>query len=659
MPDQQLKLKYVFTPSPNPIRASLGGLNPNTIDLQVMISNPTLNPVELTSITIEIPVGEDSARSLSSSPSLPNPVPSTSGDWSITSSGDKIILDISGGAPGTILDNIIFTLEKIEINDTAGVVPITITELGPPKAVNDQEYALVKQVADFPITDFYATPQTLYDLDQTVTLYWTCSEQGSNYSYSVHSDSWTPKDCQNAGDCYTCQDGANGVQTPQLSESTNFALDVITTDSDGSRSIYKTLYTDVPLLVPSISQDSRLEHSTDLSGRFAMLYWLAYNSGSCTVKSGDTVIDDNAPTDTYKQGYVVNLESSELPIQLTVVANAISGAAQATLDFPNISFNSQPTTISLPGAAESPGPVAITPDGTLAFVVDSARFAVFVIDIAQRQAEPNFIVLDPNAMGGELVPYGIAITPDGALALVAVADSSGIYGRVFVIDIAGRQLEAAPVYIQDTPQFIAITPDGQTALATNPNVYSAKPYYFVSVIDIPSRGLKFGQGIPVGNNPQGIAITPDGALALTANQDSNDVSVIDMDRLGVENNSIAVPGAKPVAIAITPDGKLALVACGIDHYNPGSVSVIDIASRTAEPATIPVGNAPTCIIITPDGKVALVVNSGSNNVTVIDIANRRATPNTLPVGSYPIWAAITPDGKLAIVSIDASTVTVF
>ncbi|MBV9278832.1 MAG: hypothetical protein JOZ41_02005, partial [Chloroflexi bacterium] len=50
-----LTLKYLFIPSPDPIRASAGGSNPNHINLQVIINNPTLSPVTLQKIEIAIP----------------------------------------------------------------------------------------------------------------------------------------------------------------------------------------------------------------------------------------------------------------------------------------------------------------------------------------------------------------------------------------------------------------------------------------------------------------------------------------------------------------------------------------------------------------------------------------------------------------------------
>jgi hypothetical protein len=51
-----LQLSYALVPDPNPIRASVGGANPNIISLTVIISNPTApDVVTLQGIVIQIP----------------------------------------------------------------------------------------------------------------------------------------------------------------------------------------------------------------------------------------------------------------------------------------------------------------------------------------------------------------------------------------------------------------------------------------------------------------------------------------------------------------------------------------------------------------------------------------------------------------------------
>ena len=97
--DVRLKLAYAFVPMPTPIRASAPGANPNRVDLQVIVSNPSMNDVAMARIEIEVPVGEESSRTLSTSISLPAPRYDTKGPWSIMTDGDTISIlpAVAGG----------------------------------------------------------------------------------------------------------------------------------------------------------------------------------------------------------------------------------------------------------------------------------------------------------------------------------------------------------------------------------------------------------------------------------------------------------------------------------------------------------------------------------------------------------------------------------
>jgi len=112
--------------------------------------------------------------------------------------------------------------------------------------------------------------------------------------------------------------------------------------------------------------------------------------------------------------------------------------------------------------------VAITPDGTRAYVTNPDSNSVSVIDTATNS------VVATIAVGG----FGVAITPDGTRAYVA----GGGFNTVAVIDTT-------------TNSVVATIPVGQ-----NP---------------------------PPGGNPFGVAITPDGARAYVTNQDSGALRPVD------------------------------------------------------------------------------------------------------------------------------------
>jgi YVTN family beta-propeller protein len=98
--------------------------------------------------------------------------------------------------------------------------------------------------------------------------------------------------------------------------------------------------------------------------------------------------------------------------------------------------------------------IAITPDGSRAYVVDEALGALSVIDTATNQ-----VVGLPIKVGTD--PRSVAITPDGSRAYVTNEGSD----NVSVLDIATNQLVGGPIGVGETPFGVAISPD-QPSLAS-------------------------------------------------------------------------------------------------------------------------------------------------------------------------------------------------
>jgi YVTN family beta-propeller protein len=647
-----LKLDYAFVPGPNPIRASAAGANPSTIDLQVIASDPLLSSVKMHQILIEIPVGEDTARSLSSSPNLPPPTYDTTGPWTISSAGSTVTITARSKDPQAVNQPIVFTLPGIVVSETEGTVPLTITEMNPPapKVVDGETYTLLKQPADFPVTRFSADPAILSDLDQPVTLYWSVSDQGKHLSYGLRIVSVgramhlaqgavddgatgarnallvTLKDCVSDGNCYSWQDGQQGVRAPVVNQTTTFALDVVQVIDVGHRSVIASLTTTVQVIMPMISQNSYIE--SKFSGRVLQLRWLAFNAKSCTVEVDGASIDDNAPADTYANGYLWVPPNQDGPRTLSVIAHATVGTAQASFTFPP----QRVTPITKIGFGGDPGAVAMSHSGTFALVANPIpsfpplyAFAT-AIDVAGRKVEATTAQFKGLSVG-------IAITPDDSLALVAnVMGGEAENGDVRVIDLSGLKVEPAVLSVLGA-WAIAITPDGNTALVTSDQAQA------VVAIDIVHRTVE--KTIQLGKSTLGIAITPSGELAFVTNSNEGTVTVVDVTKRVAEPGSIKV-GGKPFAVAITPDGTLALVANQADN----TVSVIDIASRTAEARVIHTGATPMWISISPDGTLALTADNGGS-LTVIDIARR--TGVSIPWDGQPTSVGITRDSMSAVV----------
>ena len=90
----------------------------------------------------------------------------------------------------------------------------------------------------------------------------------------------------------------------------------------------------------------------------------------------------------------------------------------------------------------------------------------------------------------------------------------------------------------------ALAASARTAYVTN--------FISNSVIPIDTATNTAGTPIPIGDSPEGIAITPDGTTAYVANADAGTVTPID-----TATNTAGTPitvGGNPFGIAITPDG---------------------------------------------------------------------------------------------------------
>jgi YVTN family beta-propeller protein len=151
--------------------------------------------------------------------------------------------------------------------------------------------------------------------------------------------------------------------------------------------------------------------------------------------------------------------------------------------------------------------VAITPDGTAAYVTNTGSDNVSVIDTATRAIKATIMV------GRSLY---VAVTPNGAKAYVTDADSN----TVSVINTRNNTL-IATVAVGAHPVNAAITPDGSSVYVTDAGANS------VTVINIANDAVV--ATLRAGAFPVDVSITPDGADAYVTNAGSKSVSVIQYD----------------------------------------------------------------------------------------------------------------------------------
>ena len=159
-----------------------------------------------------------------------------------------------------------------------------------------------------------------------------------------------------------------------------------------------------------------------------------------------------------------------------------------TVSVINIASRSVVATISV---GNGPSYLAITPDGTHAWVCNDGDNTVTIIDTASR-----FPVGSPISAG--ISPFSIAMTPDGTQAWVTSIGSS----TVSVIETASPH-GITTVTVGTHPSWISISPDGTRAWVAD----SGLPNNRVFVIDVRSQTVIGTVAGSVGNT---LAFAPNG-----------------------------------------------------------------------------------------------------------------------------------------------------
>ena len=268
------------------------------------------------------------------------------------------------------------------------------------------------------------------------------------------------------------------------------------------------------------------------------------------------------------------------------------------------------STISI---GDHPIGVAITPDGTKAYVANNYGNTVSVINVATGAAS----TISTGIGNG---PDGVAITPDGTKAYVTSFTDS----TVSVIAVASDAVIGSPIGIGDSPTGVAITPDGTKAYVANTGSTT------VSVIDVATGSVST---IGVGTRPAGVAITPDGTKAYVANTGSDNVSVIDVATGSVSDDIIV--GGQSKGVAITPcallsqtvsaDGRTVTVSGS--QYAPASTVTVSITSTPLTLGTVTVASNGT---FSKSFTVPCTVEAGAHTITATAGSGLRAsTPVTL------------------------------
>ncbi len=336
--------------------------------------------------------------------------------------------------------------------------------------------------------------------------------------------------------------------------------------------------------------------------------------------------------------YVVDVGSDQLtPIDLSS-GTPIARAPVSLADPPARDNNTR-----------SPNYIAISPDGSKAYISDPSNDQVVPVNLTTTPA-----TVEP-AIDVAANPEGIAFSPDGSTAYVVDNDNpsapnhtAGSKAGVTPITVATNSPGTLIAGVGPQPFAIAVVPNGKTAYVTE-NAGNAPGEVFP--IDLSTHTA--GPAVPIspeGDGLPGIAIAPDGSTAYVADYTESAVVPIDL-ATGRPQTPIALSGRNPYAIAITPDSKTVYVTDG----GTGGDTVTPIAASTGTPGTaITVGGAPRGIAITPDqGPVAnFTVASAPAGLQSSFDASCGTVPScsTVPFGSIATYTWNFGDGSEELTS---------
>ena len=274
----------------------------------------------------------------------------------------------------------------------------------------------------------------------------------------------------------------------------------------------------------------------------------------------------------------------------------------------------------------TPGFVAVSPNGRLAYIANRDAGVITVVDTSINQV----IATVPVDAGP---PRFLAFAPDGRRVYVSIFNEQRTIRAVGVLDSTTNKI-VATIPVRSRPFLAAVSPDGRWLYVPNHDSGT------VSVVDTANNTV--AKEIKVAANPHWVEFSPDGTRAYTANHESNLISVLDTStntviaqvRVQTSPHSVAVHPTRPLVANV--------------NYDANSVTMIDTTSNQVV-ATIGVGKNPQDITWAPDGRFAYVANVADGTVSVIDAESNKVTA-TIPVGRSPTSVAVLPNGRDAYVT---------
>ncbi|MFI1205431.1 beta-propeller fold lactonase family protein [Streptomyces sp. NPDC020883] len=312
------------------------------------------------------------------------------------------------------------------------------------------------------------------------------------------------------------------------------------------------------------------------------------------------------------------------------------------------------------GGGSKPVNLAVSPEGTWAYVADSASDRVAVLDLG------GLAPLDPINLGAGHKPWDVALAPDLGFACATSPDSSHL---LVLTPAPGEQLgpggdvKVTPVHWSSDarPHGVAVTPDSRYAVTADSGTAT------VSLID-PKGGEYPIEAEVVGcQEPTGATVSRDGRTLYVADfartpegGRGGQIAILRRKAPGEWERQDVIDAATgllsgPHEMALSPDELRLYVA----NYQNGTVSVLTRDAVTApwrHEMTVAKSQTPmkqpTGLALSPDGGTLYVSNDAGRAATV-EVFNVSTNPaehqGTIKIKTTqdPLNAglALSPDGR--------------
>jgi DNA-binding beta-propeller fold protein YncE len=302
----------------------------------------------------------------------------------------------------------------------------------------------------------------------------------------------------------------------------------------------------------------------------------------------------------------------------------------------------KPIALPIPGIRRTVGAIAITPDGTTAYVYNysnEGRWLTSINTATNKTGTPlplrdfQYGLMVFAANGKNLYVAGRDVTlihpPASKIVkeitfahtgnvnnLILTAGGATLYaegiGTLTPISTA-TNTPGTGIALPFDPFGVAVTPNGKTAYLTNWNKSTVVPLDLST--DVAGSPIK-----PIGLQPDQILVTPNGSTVYVESNDSGIVTPINT-KTNTVGKAIKVAGA----MALTPNGKT-LFVLSADSVTPISTKT----NRAGKPIKI---GYPAGMVITPNSKTAWVISQTDNSIVPINVATGKAgKPIPVPGG---------------------------